>query len=301
MDKEMVIDKDVPIVELQVSTNDIYVWDEVEYSIISKVESDNEAFVDNRTFYYDFEWDWVWDLITKKDTATYIFTEAYYGWVTPKVAVEFRWKIWIAEWNVIYVKEWLKPILLFNSIWNTVIFRDVSRWILLERQICFETRECEAWNTKFRKTHISTTDPNSLAWWTETSITQNDSFVWRYDKYWEHNVSLYEKDKYWNEEKGNFVVRTSSDTSNWRITPWINMITIPETTVNNSNLEIFLSKVMNNTLLMYINNESWETCYVDTDIATDSDWDWKSDNDTDIQCNKMAKIKYEPDYESAIW
>lgn len=58
---------------------------------------------------------------------------------------------------------------------------------------------------------------------------------------------------------------------------------------------------MNNTLLMYINNENWETCYVDTDIATDSDWDWKSDNDMDIQCNKMAKIKYEPDYESAIW
>ena len=31
MDKEMVIDKDIPTVELQVSTNDIYVWDAVEY------------------------------------------------------------------------------------------------------------------------------------------------------------------------------------------------------------------------------------------------------------------------------
>ena len=49
MDKEMVIDKNVPIVELQVSTNDIYVWDKVEYSIVSRVESDNEAFENNRT------------------------------------------------------------------------------------------------------------------------------------------------------------------------------------------------------------------------------------------------------------
>jgi hypothetical protein len=34
------------------------------------------------------------------------------------------------------------------------------------------------------------------------------------------------------------------------------MITIPETTFTNANPEIFLSKAMNNTLIMYINNES---------------------------------------------
>jgi hypothetical protein len=49
------------------------------------------------------------------------------------------------------------------------------------------------------------------------------------------------------------------------------MITIPETTLTNQNPEIFLSKNMKNALLMYINNDSGETCYVDTDISTDSD------------------------------
>jgi hypothetical protein len=34
------------------------------------------------------------------------------------------------------------------------------------------------------------------------------------------------------------------------------MITIPETTFNNANPEIFLSRVMKNTLLMYINYEN---------------------------------------------
>jgi hypothetical protein len=34
------------------------------------------------------------------------------------------------------------------------------------------------------------------------------------------------------------------------------MITIPETTFNNTNPEIFLSKAMNNELVMYINNET---------------------------------------------
>ena len=291
----------VPTVTLKVNSTNVQVGDTVTYTIISKIASDNDDFETDRTFYYDFNWDWIWDSVTKKDTATYTFTEDYEDWVIPRAAVEYRWKVWQTEWATVIVRNWIKPILLTNSCGNTVIFRDMSVGIMQQRQICFETSECEAWNTKFRRTHISTTDPNGLTWWTETSITQNDSFVWKYDNYWEHDVSIYLKNKYWIEVQTWFVVRTSSDTSNWRIAPWINMITIPETTVNNSNLEIFLSKVMNNTLLMYINNENWETCYVDTDIATDSDWDWKSDNDTDIQCNKMAKIKYEPDYESAIW
>ena len=291
----------VPTVTLKVSSTNVQVGDTVTYTIISKIASDNEDFETDRTFYYDFNWDGIWDSVTKKDTATYTFTEDYEDWVIPRAAVEYRWKVWQTEWATVIVRNWIKPILLTNSCGNTVIFRDMSVGIMQQRQICFETSECEAWNTKFRRTHISTTDPNGLTWWTETSITQNDSFVWKYDNYWEHDVSIYLKNKYWIEVQTWFVVRTSSDSSNWRIAPWINMITIPETTVNNSNLEIFLSKVMNNTLLMYINNENWETCYVDTDIATDSDWDWKSDNDMDIQCNKMAKIKYEPDYESAIW
>jgi hypothetical protein len=78
------------------------------------------------------------------------------------------------------------------------------------------------------------------------------------------------------------------------------MITIPETTFNNSNPEIFLSKAMNNTVLMYINNDTGEDCYVDMDTAIDSDGNGKTDDDMDIVCNKMAKIVYKPSYDSAI-
>jgi len=297
MDKEVVIDKDVPIVELQVSTNDIYVWDEVEYSIISRVEPNNEAFESNRTFYYDFTWDWTWDLITKKDTVTYTFIEAYEEWVTPRAAVEFRWKLWQAEWNKIYAKQKIRPILLYNSIWNTVVFRDLSMWKLIKREICFEKDECEVWNSKFKKILV---DPD-LEQWTEWLFSNNDSFLRKYDNYGEHNVSIYLKDRYWIEVKKEYEVKTSSNTNNGKIAPWVNMITIPETTFTNANPEIFLSKTMKNTLIMYINNENWGTCYVDTEIAIDSDWDWKTDNDMDIMCNKLAKIKYEPEYESAWW
>ena len=294
-------DSDVPTVSLKTSNQNIQVGDTVTYTIISRISSNNEDFETDRTFYYDFTWDWVRDLVTKKDTATYTFMEAYEDWVTPRAAVEYRWKVGQWKWAIILVRNGIKPIMLYNSIWNTVIFRDLSIWTFQQRQICFDVEQCWLWNTKFQRTHVVTTDITDLTWGTLTPITQNDSFIRKYDNYGQHNLSLYLKSKYWIEVKTWFTVKTTSSTNNWLIAPWVNIVTIPETTFTNANPEVFLSKAMNNTLLMYINNDTWETCYVDTDIATDSDWDGKTDNDIDISCNTIAKIVYQPNYESAIW
>jgi hypothetical protein len=77
----------------------------------------------------------------------------------------------------------------------------------------------------------------------------------------------------------------------------VNMITIPETTFTNANPEIFLSKAMKNTLIMYINNENWETCYVDTDVAMDSDRDWKTYN---VEFKEDFWLDLVSDYEQII-
>lgn len=292
---------DVPVVTLKVNRNNIQIWDEVTYTITSKVLTENDDFKTDRTFYYDFNWDGEWDLFTKKDTATYTFTEAYEDGITPRAGVEYRWKLWQTVGATIFVKNGIKPIFLYNSIWNKVIFRDLSVWIMQKREICFEKSECEAWNTTFKKTSISAVSPELLTGWTSTSITDKDYFVWEYDDYWTHNVSIYFKNKYWIEVEKNYEVKTSSNTTNWRIAPWINMITIPETTLTNSAPEIFLQKDMDNTVIMYINNESWEDCFVDVDIATDKDFNGKSEDDRNIECNKVVKVRYEPDYDSTIW
>jgi hypothetical protein len=302
----------VPTVTLRVSSNNIQVWDEVKYTIVSKLSTNNEDFATDRTFYYDFTWDGTRDLVTKKDTATYQFLEDYEEWVKPRAAVEYRRKLWIADWDTIYVKNWIRPILLYNSIWNTVIFRDLSVWVIQQRSLCFETSECDKWNTRYERKYEFTGNIEILTWWTKTEITDKDSFIQKYNEYWPHNVSLYLKSKYWMEAQTWFIVKTSNNESNGKIAPWVNVITIPETTfqkiedpdtwqIKDTRAEVFLAKSMNNTLLMYINNENEWICYVDTDIATDSDGDGKTDNDSDFLCNKIAKVKYEPDYENAIW
>ena len=294
-------DSDTPTVTLKSSSQNIEIWDEVMFSVVSRISSNNEDFETDRTFYYDFTWDWKRDLITKNDTAKYTFMEPYEEWIIPKAAVEYRWKLWIWDWAKIFVKNGIKPILLYNSYGNKVIFRDISLWVFQQRQICFDTNQCSMWNTKYQRRHIATTDPDKLNIKSSTEITQNDSFLWKYPDNWTYNVSLYLKNKYWIETEKTYEVKTSSNTSNWKIAPWINMITIPETTLTNWNPEIFLAENMKNMLLIYVNNENGDPCYVDTDISRDSDWDGKTDNDIDIMCNKMAKIQYQPNYESTIW
>lgn len=304
-------DSDVPTITLTVSSQNIQVWDQVTYTIKSRITSNNEDFATDRTFYYDFTWDGVWDLISKQDTATYTFMEEYEDGVVPRAAVEYRRKLGITDWAKIYVKNGIKPVLLYDSIGNKVIFRDLSVWVFQQRQICFDVAQCNAWNTSYQKTHL-VTDIWSLASWIPTDITKNDSFLRTYPEYWTYNVSIYLKNKYGMEVTTWFSITTTDNSNNWLLAPWVNMITIPKTTfsekvvetnawkVKDYRAEIFLNEAMNNTLLMYVNSEHGD-CYVDTDISTDSDGDRNPENDKNILCNKIAKISYEPNYENTIW
>ena len=94
---------DAPIVTLRLSSTDIEVWDTITYAVISRTTLKDENFENNRKIYYDFTWDWEWDLITWNHVAEYTFTEWYPYWIRPKAAVEYKWKIWIWEGANIYV------------------------------------------------------------------------------------------------------------------------------------------------------------------------------------------------------
>ena len=288
--KQKIIDSGVPIVKLKVFPTDIMEWDTVSYMVTSEIKSANEIVENNKIFYYDFNWDWKRDLVSKSDTQKYTFLEPYEDWVVPIVGVEYMWKLWQAKWDAIYVKENIRPILLYNSIWNIVIFRDLSRWHPYLREICFEEKECETETTGYNMVHLD-----------EEEIKEHDSFIRKYDNYGEHKLDFYLLDEDFNEIQTWYMIETINNSENWKIATGLNLITIPETISLDENPEVYLSKYMKNILLMYINNEKWELCYMDTDISIDSDWDWNTDNDMDVSCNTFTKLVYDSDYESATW
>ena len=97
---------DAPLVTLRLSNTDIEVWDAVVFTVISRSPIDSEKFEKNLTFYYDFTWDWTWDLITWNNVVDYVFNESYSYWVAPRAAVEYRWKVWIWDWEKVYVGKY---------------------------------------------------------------------------------------------------------------------------------------------------------------------------------------------------
>jgi hypothetical protein len=103
------------------------------------------------------------------------------------------------------------------------------------------------------------------------------------------------------EVKNEYTVTTSNNTNNGKITAGVNLITIPETSFNNTLPEIYVSKTMNNAVLFYLHYEgTGTTCFIDTDISKDSNQDGQTDNDKDIPCNSLKLRTYEPQFESII-
>jgi len=79
------------------------------------------------------------------------------------------------------------------------------------------------------------------------------------------------------------------------------ILSIPEVSIANDKIDFFVGKNLNNSILMYIKyDDSRGNCYVDTDIAFDSNNDGTKDNDKDFLCNELYLAKYEPKYESVI-
>lgn len=97
------VQKDIPIVTLRADSTVVKVWDIVTFKAISNISSDNADFEKNRTFYYDFDWNWIWDLVTKQDEIKYTYIDSYEEGVTPRVAVEYKWKLGQAKWATILV------------------------------------------------------------------------------------------------------------------------------------------------------------------------------------------------------
>lgn len=66
---------DIPLVTLKSDVISADIGDQVTFDVVSKIISDRQDFVKERTIQYDFDGDGTWDLTTKSDRVTHIYTE----------------------------------------------------------------------------------------------------------------------------------------------------------------------------------------------------------------------------------
>ncbi len=267
---------DVPLVTLRMSSSAVEVGDEVTFDVISKVISDRPDFIKERTIYYDFDGDGTWDLVTKKDRVTYAYTKpSDTSWFKPRASVLYRGYRGVSNWGNIIVRNWLKPRLLFDSAGNLAIFRDVSLGDIAQKRICTDAKTC--------------TDANA--------ITTGSAFSYVYPGPGKYFASIDLADQHANEAKKRLVITidTWSDTKNYQF------LSIPEATITQSGIELFVGNNLDNTILFYIkHNENLGPCYGDTDVNNDSNGNGNSADDADFQCNQLYLQKYEPQYDSTI-
>ena len=270
---------DIPLVTLKSDVASTEIGDEVTFNVVSKIISDRPDFIRERTIQYDFDGDWTWDLTTKSDRVTHIYTEPNALWYRPRAAVLYRWYKWIGVWGTIVVQNWLKPMLLSDTFEKLAIFRDVSLGTITNKTICLSIKDCKA-----------------SSWFV---VTTGDAFTFIYPDFGKYFISMDVTDTYANSANKKWTLNLTTGINN---VGDFHILSIPKVSITSGAIDFFVGKNLNNSILLYIKyDDSRGTCYVDTDIAFDSDNDGIKDNDKDFLCNQLYLKKYEPKYESVVW
>ncbi|MFA7298823.1 MAG: PKD domain-containing protein [Candidatus Absconditabacterales bacterium] len=269
---------DIPLVTLKSDLASVEIGDEVTFDVVSKIISDRPDFIKERTIQYDFDGDGTWDLTTKSDRVKHIFTEPNEFGYRPRAAVLYRGYKGVGVGGTIVVKNGLKPMLLSDAFEKLVIFRDVSLGTITNKDICLSLKECK-------------NDSGFV-------VTTGDAFTFTYPDFGKYFISMDVKDIYANMANKKRTLNLTTGTAN---AGDFHILSIPEVSIASGVIDFFVGKNLNNSILMYIKyDDSRGTCYVDTDIAFDTNDDTIKDNDKDFLCNELYLKKYEPKYESVV-
>lgn len=256
---------DQPLVSLQVNSLNVKAWEPVKLTVQATVPSERPDFESNRIIKYDFDGDGIYDQTTKKTEVehTYIKPWTY----SPKVAVYYRDRAWVAFSEKITVIKSVTPRLLYAVHDRGVLVRDVTLGDIEQRTICMDTDACFwTWTDQWSGMH---------------------SFFYAYPTYWEVSPRISIVDTYGNELEKQDRVTLREETGFW-------LLSVPEAIWNPTSwhYEVALSEAMQNTRSVYLLDT--KNCYIDADITKDGDGDGDPWNDYDVTCNRIAELQFTP-------
>ena len=240
----------VPILEFKTPDNSVHVWDEVIFN--AKVQNILKQNISKKVqYFWDFDWDWFYDLETKIPNVTYSYDKP--GTFYAKLKVKH--KGFSNTRNIeINVANSLVPKFDYVSVWNKFIFVNKTTW----------TYE----NFSF-----------DLGDWTK--IDNKDYFEHNYtDGKSSHIVKLIASD--WNTVK-NIEKKVVKNIKNLfkskNSTSWILLVTPAEDSENNIVLE---KRVSNITVLFIWNKKDFSEIGADIDLEKDTDLNGWKDDDNNI-------------------
>lgn len=238
-----------PLLKLSADKTSISTWDEVNFEV--KVSDVLWRDISDKVEYkWDYDGDWFYDDTTKSWKMTHKFTTSWN--INFKVKVTYKW-ISNSKYQLISVKNVLKPNFEYYAIWKKLVLFNTSLWN-------YTTATWDLWN------NITSNNLNSFAY-----DFSNDKFP--------TSVSLKVSDWTTSQSidipvKVDVINKLKLSRSKWNLA----LFTYPLISDN----EIHLDN-SNNKVFLYLWESKWNigSYCIDTDISVDTDLNWTADDDCD--------------------
>lgn len=211
--------------------------------------------------------------MSKELTAKHQYTKAYEQ-ITPRVEVTYRKKTVAVNGPAIVVKQNLKVRLEPAVQDKTVYLRDYSLGEIFKKEVCFGvTKDC-------------------------TILSGQDIASFTYDSYGEKTIRYTIEDNFGNRASGIINVTLTQPEQQLPI----DLISIPRSHINDEGRYVIpLANNQNNKVFIHVPYiGTGKVCYIDLDIANDSNYDGKLDNDKDLSCNTPRLVSLDPYSEEVI-
>ncbi|MBP6910717.1 PKD domain-containing protein [Patescibacteria group bacterium] len=266
---------DIPVVTLVVDRPTAKVGEPVTLEVKSSVLTNSDDFIANRIIKYDFDGDGIDDLSTKDTKVTYVYEKD--GIYTPRVKVTYRKRSGTAKGLTLNVEKGTKAQFLFATLGKKIIIRDISLGDIVAKTFCLDLKTC--------KENI-----NLL-------IENRSYFVATYPEAGKYAIQYDVADKFGNSSRQRGVI----DVTQPAPTTDAIIVTLPGALPSSGGkATVQVGKGLDNTVLFYAEYAGSGDCFIDKDIALDSNKDGTPDQDRDIACGQETMIKYIPQFDSSI-
>jgi hypothetical protein len=256
---------DIPLVTVKTDKSVAKVGEEIVVTTDSSILSNRSDFEELRYFKYDFDGDGSYDLTSKNTSETRKFNKS--GNYTPKVAVYYRERLGIGRSDQIQIQQGLQPVFEVAIFDKKVLIKDFSIGDIENTDICLDIKQCAK-------------DPTS-------KVSNKKIIFYEYPQYDSYLIKARIVDKYGNLEGYSKDISLSQATG-------FGILSIPQAQLTSSGYRIVLGNNIDNELNMYVASPADQTCFIDTDITSDSDRDGDPSNDLDWTCNQLLSKQFFP-------
>jgi len=247
----------VPLVNLTVNDNSVYIWEDVVFT--AKVKNILWRNISSKSkYYWDFDWDWFYDQESTTNTVSHVYKKSWTFYA--KVKVKHKWysNTRIVE---IDVANRLTPDFKYISIWNTFLFLNTSKWVY--NSIIWDLWDWKKiqWKDDFK--HIYTD-------WKVTHLVTLKLIEWTKIKTKQFLVRKNMKNLL-ETKKNNFFVLSYPENKDWKID------------IKESMDYIYIYP--------FVKNYDVALYAVDTNTDIDSDLNWWKDDDENVKANNQEILK----------